>query len=798
MSQNIFKNPFVSSAPTLTGGSVGNGTLTIDRLTHFTINQTYTVICSAIAPFTVFNVVGNLDGAVGVAIVGQQFTDEDNKIFITIQQGPTLFQVGDTFEFSVAQGTDLNQQNLDAYDEIPQKNFGVGITGQNKGDHNVRFSLNPVAAFKTIGDLLYTAKQVGPDGNAISIEYIEGSLLTAASLTIQSLTFTANTPGSSGNDISIEYRNFIPGTFAKAVIQDIEYIADQMGTAGNDISIQYVGGGVAGSEVVTVNGTAITVQIQDGVSTSDDIELAIGLHSQASLLVDTTGLGETGLEPQFIDGPIFLTGGTDQTGDSVTVVGNVIIVQFESGATTAQQVKDLIDANTAALGLITTTITGAAGTVQTAPVAQTFLTGGADDVGTPGNEIVQVIDKEIKISFVDGLSTGSMIKTKIEESAAANALISVTNLVTGGTTYQSSPVARTFLSGGRASGSFSFNTAELTSPGQFFEGNAPVLMNGITNQGDELTLGESINKGKVTLDDDISSNVSGPKVENTQKTINNLIQNNKILLVTADNSKVKWLQPNLTFEADILFVFPETGFLNRIPVASSPLSILDGQHAYVIINRLASVNVTVTIASTIPEGENVVRLFSRRGNDLVWYDNTLQRDKKIIRIGEGGGGGTAFQEKIGSGDGVITSFPLTFIPSNEFSILIICSHVRENVTEYNYNPTGNKIDFVEAPAAGQDVYAFYLTEGDTLDVPTPDGLLNSYVHTITADQATLKEFPLQNTPAEPAKILVDTMTGGPQEFNVDFTVQMGVFRWSGYALDGVLAAGDKVRLFYYS
>jgi len=795
MSQNIFRNPYVLVSPALTMSSVGNGTLTIDRLTHFTINQQYTAICTAISPFTVFNIVGNLDGVVGVAIVGTQFTDEDNKIFVTIQQGPTLFQVGDTFEFTVAQGTDVNQQNIDLYDELPQKNFGLGQTGQNKGDHNLRFSLNPAAAFRGIGDILYTAVNTGPGGNAISIQYFAGTLLNPASLALQDLTFTANTAGAVGNLISMEYEAGNPGVNATVTIQDIAYEADNVGIAGNLISIAYTGGATAGSEVVSVLGNAITVQIEDGVSTADDIELAIALFPAAAALVNSTGTG-TGSEIQFIQAATFLTGGVNADGMVVTVVGNAIKVLVQSGVTTAQEIKDALDGSVPALTLINTTITGSGASTQTSPVSPTFLSGGSDDVGTPGNEVVQVVGNEIRVSFVNGLSTATQILSKILATPAAIALVSA-SLIGPGSNFQSSPVSRTFLGGGRDGGSYAFNTEELTNPGQFFEGNAPIIHTGQTNQGDELTLGETLKKGKVTLDDDVVANNPGPLVDNAQRTINNLIQNHKVFLVTEDNSKVDWQEPNLNFTSNIAFIFPETGVINRILTAGSPIVIADGQHAYVTVNRLVTSTVTVTVASTIPTGENIFRLFSRRGDDLVWYDNTLQRENKKIRIGEGGGGGTAYQELIGTGNGVATTFPLTFIPSNEFSILVICSYVRD-IAEYTYIPVGNQIQFSVAPAAGQDVYVFYLTEGETLTVPTPNGLLNSYVHTVTLLEETAQEITLLNTPAEPSKVLVDIIGGGPQEYNVDYNVAINAFQWAGYGLDGVLLAGDKVRFYFYS
>lgn len=795
MSQSIFKNPYVQISPALTPSSIGNGTLTIDRLTHFTVNQNYTAVCSAISPFTVFNIIGNLDGNIGVAVVGTQFFDEDLKVFLTIQQGPTLFQIGDTFEFTVHQGVDLNQQNIDLYDELPQKNFGQGVVGETAGDHNIRLSSNPQKAFRILDHLRYTSKTFGPSGNAISVQYIQGSSLTAAQKTIQSLTFTANAPGVGGNDISMEYIEGSPGTIAQAIIQDLGYDAITVGAFGNAISIEYVGGGTAGSEVVTVIGNAIKVQIQSGVSTADDIEVAIAISS-ASLLVETNQIN-TGSEPQFVQAPVFLTGGTDPSGQVVTVVGNAISVIVQSGVTTASEIKSALDSSPAAITLITTTISGVGVTTQTSPVSPTFLVGGADDVGQPGSELVTVVGKEIKVTFVDGMSTAAQIKTAVEANGPAAALVDIA-FTGAGTEFESSPVARTFLSGGRLGGSYAFNTSELTNPGDFFEGNAPVIFNGETNQGDELTLGETMKKGKVTLDDDETSNNSGLAVDNVQKTINGLIQNDKVFLVTADNTKVDWQKPNLNFLADILFIFPDTGFINKILLANAPIVIADGYHAYVTINRLANVNLSVTVATTIPKTENTYRLFSRRGDDLVWYDNTLQRDKKKIRIGEGGGGGTAYQEKLGTGNGAAVNFGLTFIPSNEFSILVISSYIRTEGVDYTYNSVGNQITFTTAPAAGQDVYVFYLTDGETLSVPTPNGLLNSYVHTVTNAEELATTITLNNIPAEPSKVLVDIVGGTSQEYNVDYNISADQFQWGGFGLDGFLAENDKVRFYFYS
>ncbi len=85
---------------------------------------------------------------------------------------------------------------------------------------------------------------------------------------------------------------------AALVLQDLTYTAVLGGTPGNDITIEYVGGATAGSEVVTVVGNAIEVQIQDGVSTADQILAAVQGSTDASDLVDVAVSG-TGGDAQF-------------------------------------------------------------------------------------------------------------------------------------------------------------------------------------------------------------------------------------------------------------------------------------------------------------------------------------------------------------------------------------------------------------------------------------------------------------------------------------------------------------------
>lgn len=75
------------------------------------------------------------------------------------------------------------------------------------------------------------------------------------------------------------------GAFATLLNNGITWTAVTMGSAGNSITVALVSGGTAGAEVVTVTGTAISVQIQSGVSTRTQVLTAVQASTAASALV---------------------------------------------------------------------------------------------------------------------------------------------------------------------------------------------------------------------------------------------------------------------------------------------------------------------------------------------------------------------------------------------------------------------------------------------------------------------------------------------------------------------------------
>lgn len=108
------------------------------------------------------------------------------------------------------------------------------------------------------------------------------------------------------------------GEFAYLVEQFIRFTAQNLGIAGNNITIEFTGGGTQGAEVASVLGDAISVQIEDGVSTCEDIRAAVSAHGGASALVsvalevnDPDTLPDVQVRTCNIAGPTSLVGGID-------------------------------------------------------------------------------------------------------------------------------------------------------------------------------------------------------------------------------------------------------------------------------------------------------------------------------------------------------------------------------------------------------------------------------------------------------------------------------------------------------
>jgi hypothetical protein len=210
-----------------------------------------------------------------------------------------------------------------------------------------------------------------------------------------------------------------PSANAFAIIGPILYMAVAPGSAGNLISVSYTDGAVAGSEIVTVVGNAITVQVSDvepalrtfitdgpaepeiqkfaqpGVdySTATQVITAIRNNPSASALVTAIYWILGGTTPIYADAAEsparFLTGGTDGAPVTITLEGLTIT----SKTNDATQNGALL----------------------------TFTTG-----ATAGSEVVTVTGNNVSVQISNGISTITQVRTALNAAPSFSAKYTAT------------------------------------------------------------------------------------------------------------------------------------------------------------------------------------------------------------------------------------------------------------------------------------------------------------------------------------------------------------------------------------
>jgi hypothetical protein len=111
----------------------------------------------------------------------------------------------------------------------------------------------------------------------------------------------------SGLQVSMDNVTPYAGVQSSLVEQDLTFTFVAAGD--NDVyTLEYTPGATAGSEVVSLVGQDITVQIEDGVSTATQIKNAVDAIPQLAAAITTTVTG-TGSNPQDVFGPTNFSGG---------------------------------------------------------------------------------------------------------------------------------------------------------------------------------------------------------------------------------------------------------------------------------------------------------------------------------------------------------------------------------------------------------------------------------------------------------------------------------------------------------
>jgi hypothetical protein len=218
-------------------------------------------------------------------------------------------------------------------------------------------------------------------------------------------------------------------------VQGIELEADVAGSAGNLININFI----------------------DWIPPV----AAVRIYGDITYTADTAGTPGNMISIEY-------TAGGTAGAEVVSVVGNAISVQIESGVSTATQVEGAVNASIPAAALVNLAITGSPGNAQVVAAAS-FLAGGANSQGQAGSEVVSVVGNAITVRLQSGVSTVTQVRTAINASGPAAALVNATG--TSGATVIA-PMATTFLEGGldgevSSNGGSLITSVEKTGTGEY-------------------------------------------------------------------------------------------------------------------------------------------------------------------------------------------------------------------------------------------------------------------------------------------------------------------------------------------
>jgi hypothetical protein len=113
-----------------------------------------------------------------------------------------------------------------------------------------------------------------------------------------------------GINVTMDNVTLYPGVAASLVEQDLTFTFNPISSYENAYTLEYTPGATAGSEVVSISGFAIAVQIEDGVSTANQIKTALEAipNVNAALTIAVSGVGTNA---QDIFGPTNFSGGID-------------------------------------------------------------------------------------------------------------------------------------------------------------------------------------------------------------------------------------------------------------------------------------------------------------------------------------------------------------------------------------------------------------------------------------------------------------------------------------------------------
>lgn len=83
--------------------------------------------------------------------------------------------------------------------------------------------------------------------------------------------------------------------------------------------------------------------------------------------------------------------------------------------------------------------------------------------------------------------------------------------------------------------------------------------------------------------------------------------------------------------------------------------------------------------------------------------------------------------------------------------------------------------------------------------PPPTGVTpNVEYRTLSSGEAASKSIVLLSVPYLSSYTVLDILGGTSQQYSVDYSVTGNTLSWNGLALDGLLSAGDTLRVIYWT
>lgn len=211
-------------------------------------------------------------------------------------------------------------------------------------------------------------------------------------------------------------------------------------------------------------------------------------------------------------------------------------------------------------------------------------------------------------------------------------------------------------------------------------------------------------------------------------------------------------------------------------------------------------NATVANANHTHQGVHAIQEFSEGVNafgDIILKgagSTTITRSGNTFTI-TAGGGLTPVQESTQGGqspDGSRVNFDLSYVPYSTDSLLVFLDGL--DVPKTLWSLASSTVTFGTAPATAQDLKFYYFKSGAVVTAAVAP---KTEFRTISSGEATAKALTLIQTPSISSEVTLGIAGGGPQFYGDDYTVSGTTLSWSGLALDGVLAAGDKLIIGYF-